>query len=83
MAPSIYEELTFVNLSVENFNLNNNYSSRSNGICPDSKFICKDIVHQFGMKVGVLEGYIHHNFDSQYMTQSFQILLEGIGYITL
>ncbi|CAG8708533.1 7458_t:CDS:1, partial [Cetraspora pellucida] len=27
--------------------------------------------------------YVHYNFDSQYMTQSFQILLEGIRYITL
>ncbi|CAG8708526.1 7457_t:CDS:2, partial [Cetraspora pellucida] len=55
MVSSIYEELTFVNLSAKNFNLDNNYSSRSNGIHPDDKFICKDIVHQFGMEVDVLE----------------------------
>ncbi|CAG8803975.1 22358_t:CDS:2, partial [Racocetra persica] len=35
IAPSIYEELTFVNLSAENFNFDNNYFSRSNGIRPD------------------------------------------------
>ncbi|CAG8810497.1 16623_t:CDS:2, partial [Cetraspora pellucida] len=82
---TIYEELTFVNLSVKNFNLDNNYSSRSNGIRTDGKFICKDIVHQFGMEVDVLEvrAYVYYNFDSQYMTQSFQILLEEIRYITL
>ncbi|CAG8775625.1 2432_t:CDS:2, partial [Gigaspora margarita] len=98
--PSIYEKLTFVNLSTENFNLDNN--SRSNRIHPDSKFLCKDIAHQFGIEVGVLEvsksnsssdkkerdrvkhilamlisgAYVRHNFDSQYMIQSIQTLLE-------
>ncbi|CAG8847701.1 4845_t:CDS:1, partial [Gigaspora margarita] len=27
--------------------------------------------------------YVCHNFDSQYMTQSIQILLEGIRFVTL
>ncbi|CAG8793899.1 3821_t:CDS:1, partial [Racocetra persica] len=31
----------------------------------------------------ILGAYIHHNFDSQYITQSIQILLERIRYITL
>ncbi|CAG8846507.1 34267_t:CDS:2, partial [Gigaspora margarita] len=108
-APSIYEGLTFVNLSSENFNLDDNFSSRSNGIRPDGKFLCKDIVHQFGMEVGVLEvsksnsslnkkerdriklilamlmsgAHLRYNFDSQYMTNSIQTLIEEIGFITL
>ncbi|CAG8482426.1 1056_t:CDS:2 [Racocetra persica] len=102
-------ELIFVNLSLENFNLDNNFSSRSNRIRPDGKFLCKDIVHQFGMEVDVLEvsksnsslnkkerdriklilamlmfgAYLHYNFDSQYMTNSIQTLIEEIGFITL
>ena len=96
-------------MSAENFNLDNNYSSRSNGIRPDGKFLCKDIVHQFGMEVGVLEvsksnsslnkkerdwiklilamlmsrAYLRYNFDSQYMTNSIQTLIEEIEFITL
>ncbi|CAG8852587.1 23941_t:CDS:2, partial [Gigaspora margarita] len=82
-APSIYKKLTFVNLSTENFNLDNN--NKSNRIHPDGKFLCKNIAHQFGMEVGVLEvrAYVRHNFDSQYIIQSILTLLEGIRFVTL